>query len=144
MEGLEVLPERVRWVSKPAMGEGVSGEEVAELVMNARLGYPSENRQEGAGGKRQESNQQKGDRRASQDRQEPAEEAFGMVLAAGFLRSRITRISPTNARVSRDMLYWKPSNDIHENGLIKAGIEPYRQTGVYPTPPCTFGARRTG
>ena len=61
MKGLEMLPERVRWVGKPAMGEGISGQEVAELVMNARLGYASENRQEGAGGKRQESNQQKGD-----------------------------------------------------------------------------------
>lgn len=36
------------------------------------------------------------------------------------------------------MIYFKASNVIHESGLIKAWIEPYRQKGVYPTPPCIF------
>jgi len=52
MKGLQVLPERVRWVGKPAMGESARGEKIAELPMNARLGNASENCQEGAGGKR--------------------------------------------------------------------------------------------
>ena len=52
MKGLQVLPERVRWVGKPARGESVRGEKIAELPMNARLGNASENCQEGAGGKR--------------------------------------------------------------------------------------------
>jgi hypothetical protein len=57
----------MRWIGKAALGKCVSGEEVAELVMNSRLRYASENRQEGAGAKRQESNQQKGDPGASPD-----------------------------------------------------------------------------
>ena len=62
------------------MGKSVSGEEIAELVMNVRLRYSGKNRQEGAGGKTQESDYQKCDPRASEDQPEPT----GKNLAGGF------------------------------------------------------------
>ena len=104
MKGLEELPERVRRVGQPAVGQGVGDQQVAELVVNRGLRYSGENRNQGAGEKSQEPDQQKDDARASPEnsKQEPAEKkAFGMVLAAGFLQSRISRISPTKARISK-------------------------------------------
>jgi hypothetical protein len=49
MEALEVFPEGVRWIGEAAVSEGVSREKVAELIGNARLGNPRENRYQGAG-----------------------------------------------------------------------------------------------
>jgi hypothetical protein len=49
MEALEVFPEGVRWIGESAMDEGVSCEEVTELIGNARLGNSRKNRYQGAG-----------------------------------------------------------------------------------------------
>lgn len=85
VKGFEMLPHGMRGVGKPAMGEGVSGEEVAELVMNSGLGYAGVYCQEGAGGKGQKPDQQKSLPRTSEKRPQPTGKGPRPGFNFGFL-----------------------------------------------------------
>ena len=74
MNRFEVFPEGVGRVCQPSVGESVSGEEVAEFVVETWLGNAREDRDESAGTESQESYEQDDSGRAPCGRPEPTRE----------------------------------------------------------------------